>query len=218
VDHLAGLMLVAAVQLVAFVAPGRFERLLDALPATTLITRLFDLSPIVALAAVGLGLLFGFVPGREAGAGSLAAGLLPAEAGGRVWTTARIARVGALLILVPASGLLLLSLTGLAMSLASPDRLAWLAEKLPAETLIRLGLAFAPAMLLGLVLLAALYLAMPAGAPSPPTPSPALRERGRGEGSFRSGLAVGVLVAGLGFTVLAGMAVLVSVVFVLAAR
>src|SRR3990172_7659289 len=129
---LPALTFVAAAQLLAFVAPGRVERLLDALPATALMTRLFDLSPIVVLAAVGLGLIFGFVPGGAA---------IPATAGeGRVWTTARIARLGALLTLVPALALLLLSVAGLAMIVASPERLEWLAEKLPAETLLRLGL------------------------------------------------------------------------------
>ena len=215
---LPALMLVAAAQMLAFVAPGRVERLLDALPATTLLTRLFDLSPIVVLAAVGLGLILGFVP----------AGKEPA-AGVRVWTASRIARLGALLTLVPALGLLLLSVSGWALILASPARLAWLADKLPAETLLRLGLAFSPVMLLGLVLLAALYLTVPARgnglAAIAPRPSANFSSEGRGveaavppDGGFRSGLALGVLVAGLGFTVLAGMAVLVSVVFVLATR
>jgi hypothetical protein len=200
-------MLVAAAQMMAFVAPGRIERLFDVLPATTLLTRLFHLSPIVVLAAVGIGLILGFVPGGEAPVGVV-----------RVWTTPRIARLGALLTLVPALGLLLLTVSGWALILASPERLAWLAEKLPAETLLRLGLAFSPVMLLGLVLLAALYLTAPGRGPSPRPLSRIAGEGVGGEGAFRSGLALGVLVAGLGFTVLAGMAVLVAVVFVLATR
>jgi hypothetical protein len=200
---LPALMFVAAAQLLAFVAPARVDQILEALPATTLLTRLFGMSPIVVAAVVGLGLVFGFVPGAEAPAAGL-----------RTWTTPRIARLGALLTLVPALGLLLLSVAGLGMILASPDRLAWLADKLPAETLLRLGLAFSPAMLLGLVLLAALYLTVPPRTsevqPLETDPSPG--------GGFRSGLALGVLVAGLGFTVLAGMAVLVAVVFVLVLR
>ena len=203
---LPALMLVAAAHLLAFVAPGRVDQVLEALPATSLVTRLFNLSPIVALAAAGLGLIFGFVSGGEAPA---------TEAGeGRVWTAPRIARLGALLTLVPALGLLLLSVTGLGLIIASPESLAWLAGKLPAATLLRLGLAFSPAMLLGLVLLALLYLTLPArGVEIPVVDTVATRRSG-----FRSGLALGVLVAGLGFTVLAGMAVLIAVVFVLAAR
>jgi hypothetical protein len=218
---LPALMLVAAAHLVAFVAPERVELWLQALPATGLFTRLFDASLLVALAAVALGLLFGFVPGRAASAEGAGAA--------RAWSTARVARLGALLILVPALGLLLLSGAGLVWVSASAERLAWLAERLPAETLLRLGLMFSPAMLLGLVLLAGLYLAAPARAEALALVAAGSdRERdGEGprgvleassEGGFRSGLALGVLVAGLGFSALAGMAVLVAVVFVLAAR
>jgi hypothetical protein len=44
----------AAAHLVAFVAPERMESLLQALPATALLTRLFEISPYVLLAAVGI--------------------------------------------------------------------------------------------------------------------------------------------------------------------
>lgn len=227
---LPALMLVAAAHLVAFVSPGRVERILDALPATRILSRLFDIGPYVVLAAVGIGLLWGFAPRRDGGQEASV---------GRGWTSARIARLGALLILVPALGLLVLSGAGLVWVNASSESLAWLAERLPAETLLRLGLLFSPAMLLGLVLLAGLYLATPARAEPAdvstrdirppasalPEPVPADRRdrpradpgRPRDQG-FRSGLALGVLVVGLGFTALAGMATLVAVVFVLAAR
>jgi len=222
-------ILVAAAHLVAFVAPERVDHWLRLLPATALLTRLFDLSPYIVLAAVAIGLLLGFVPAREAAEETGA---------GRRWTTARVARLGALLILVPSFALLLLTGAGLAWVSASAERLAWLAERLPAETLLRLGLMFSPAMLLGLVLLAGLYLATPgrggpaqAPAPafdsyprrSPAAPGPDRRDQlqGSSESSqqrFRSGLALGVLVVGLGFTALAGMATLLAVIFVLAAR
>jgi hypothetical protein len=95
--------------------------------------------------------------------------------------------------------------------------------------LLRLGLTFFPAMLLGLVLLAGMVLASPrfdegraALTPAPPAPDDRLPARkateATREGGFRSGLAFGVLAAGLGFTALAGMAVLVTLVFVLATR
>jgi hypothetical protein len=213
---LPALMFVAAAHLVAFVSPGRVERILDVLPATRILSRLFEASPYFVLAAVGVGLLLGFAPRREES---------PAEpSGGRPWTSARIGRLGARLILVPALGLLFLSAVGLVWINASRDSLTWLAERLPAETLLRLGLLFSPAMLLGLVLLAGLYLATPGRAEYASTSLPevpprseagsrALHDRG-----FRSGLALGVLVVGFGFTALAGMATLVAVVFVLAAR
>jgi hypothetical protein len=225
------LMLVATAHLVAFVAPERMERLLQALPATGLLTRLFGISPYVVLAAVGIGLLLGFVPGRAA---------IPEEAEtGRGWTTARVARLGALLILVPSLGLLLLTGAGLVWVSVSAESLAWLAERLPAETLLRLGLMFSPAMLLGLVLLAGLFLAAPprgerADATSQPLDAvpiraadgarpdrrdrPQAHSEASSQPGLRSGLALGVLVVGLGFTALAGMATLVAVIFVLAAR
>jgi len=223
------LMLVAAAHLVAFVAPQRMDLWLQALPATAVFTRLFDISPYIVIGAVGIGLLLGFVPAREA----------PQETGaGRGWTTARVARLGALLILVPSFALLLLTGAGLVLVSASAERLAWLAERLPAETLLRLGLMFSPAMLLGLVLLAGLYLVAPGrGEPaqiaapafdSSPRSSPAAPGLGRrdqfqgisesAQQRFRSGLALGVLVVGLGFTALTGMATLLAVIFVLTAQ
>lgn len=197
------LVLAATAQAIQFVTPERVERLLDLLPATSLLTWAFDAWPLAALAAVGLGLILGFVPG-EVG--------IATAAGERAWSTSRIARLGAQLTLLPAFGLLLLSGVGLVWIAVSPERLAWLTERLPAETLLRLGLAFAPAMFLGIVLLAALYLAGPAAEDHLPAKA-ALKG-----GSLRSGLALGVLVAGLGFTVVIGMAVLVAAIFVLAAR
>lgn len=205
------LVLVAAAHLIAFIAPTRFEALLDALPATSLLTRLFQASPLVALAAVGLGLIFGFVPAGEAPEVSPEALPEPAQAV-KTWTAARIARLGALLTLVPAAALLVMTASSWILVLPSPDRLEWLADRLPAETLLRLGLTFAPAMFLGVVLLAMMVLVT---SPRPPAAVEAAPVAG---GSFRSGLAVGVLVAGLGFTALAGMALLLAVVFVLAAR
>ena len=223
------LMMVAATHLAAFVAPDRVDLWLQALPATALFTRLFNASPYIVLAAVAIGLLLGFVPATGS----------PEELGAaRAWTTARIARLGALLILVPSFALLLLTGAGLVWVSASAERLAWLADRLPAETLLRLGLMFSPAMLLGLVLLAGLYLAAPGRSELAELPTPALKalpHRARAplvserrnqpqaayessQHGFRSGLALGVLVVGLGFTALAGMATLVAVIFVLAAR
>ena len=225
---LPALMFVAAAQLIAFVAPSRMDRLLQALPATSVLERLFDASPYLVLAAVSLGLLLGFASGPARPSQETETG--------RSWTAVRVARLGAILILIPSLGLLLLTAAGLVWINASSESLAWLADRLPAETLLRLGLMFAPAMLLGLILLAGLYLAAPASGllvePSRPHPE-AVPIRARDEvdpGSLierstrapedrlRSGLALAVLVAGLGLTALAGVATLVAVVFFLAAR
>lgn len=215
---LPALTVVAAAHLAAFVAPERIEGLLEALPATSLVTRIFDSLPLVLLAAVGLGLIFGFAPAAVEPQAE--------EHAARPWTPTRIARLGALLILAPSVALLVMSVLGLAMISASSERLVWLAERLPAETLLRLLLAFAPALLLGIVLLAALYLAAPRG--EEPAPSAGREEGSTGEAAatgsvvgraadLRSGLAVGVLAAGFGFTALAGVAVLAVLIFVLAA-
>jgi hypothetical protein len=205
------------------------EHCLRVLPATAVLTRVFDLSPYLVLAAVGFGLLLGFAPSRQTP---------PPTGAGRGWTTARVARLGALLILVPSLALLFLTGAGLVWVSASAESLAWLAERLPAETLLRLGLMFSPAMLLGLVVLAGLYLAAPGRGEAIEVSAAAIDAEPRravaGAGSdrpqrmqgttdiaqqgLRSGLALGVLVVGLGFTALAGMATLVAIVFVLATR
>ncbi len=197
------LVLVATAQAIEFVTPERVERVLTLLPATDLLTRAFDAAPLIALAAVGLGLIFGFAPGEIGG-----------EAGGgeRAWSTQRVARLGARLILLPAIGLLILSAAGWVVISAAPDRITWLVERLPAETMLRLGLALGPALFLGVILLAGMYLTVPASGAISESPLPAA------DRNLRSGLALGVLVGGLGFTVVVGTAVLATVVFLLAAR
>lgn len=196
------LVLVATAQAIDFVSPERVERVLALLPATRLLTWGFEAAPLIALAAVGLGLIFGFAPGEIGG-----------EVGRdqRSWSTQRVARLGARLTLLPAIGLLILSAAGWVVISAAPDRISWLADRLPAETLLRLGFALGPAMFLGLILLAGLYLTVPTGGAISESARPSAQ-------GLRSGLALGVLVGGLGFTVVMGTAVLATVVFLLASR
>ena len=80
----------------------------------------------VLLAAVGVGMLVGFAPARGQAT--------PEAPAARNWATPRIARLGALLILVPSLGLLALTAAGLVWVSLSAESLSWLAERLPTET------------------------------------------------------------------------------------
>ncbi len=74
------------------------------------------------------------------------------EAAGRRYT-----RWAAAAVLVPTVPMLLLSVAALAIFYAAPTRFGRLLAQLPGEEIIRSMLVFAPATLLGIVILAALY-------------------------------------------------------------
>lgn len=198
------LLLAASAAWVArWIAPGRYDLLLETLPGTAALQGLVSWAPPLLL-AVNLAVVVRML-------------LTPAGEQGRVppsWPSVvqRLVRLGAALILLPSAPLLLLSLGALLYSFGSPERLAGLVDKLSQPTLIRLGLAFVPLTLLALVLMAALALlaapsrraAFEAPAPAPPP------------GSARQTLAVVVLVGGLMLTVVAGAGLIASLIWLLA--
>ena len=200
------LLLAASAAWVArWIAPGRFDLLLEPLPGTTVLQGLVSWAPPLLL-AVNLAVVVRML-------------LSPAGEPARVppsWPSVvqRLVRLGAALILLPSAPLLLLSLGALLYSFGSPERLAGLVDKLSQPTLIRLGLTFVPLTLLALVLMAALaLLAAPARRVAVealvPAPAPA-------PGSARQTLAVVVLVGGLMLTVVAGAGLIASLIWLLA--
>jgi hypothetical protein len=113
-----------------------------------------------------------------------------AESARRMADRTRLTRITAAAVLVPAVPLLLLSILALAAFYASPARFDRILTQLPGEELIRSLLVFAPATLLGIVILAVLYaLERPAvAAPTKPVPA-----RGPTAGRQLRGLAAGLL-------------------------
>lgn len=90
----------------------------------------------------------------------------PPSAPGRATGSSAATRLVATLILIPAVPLLVASVAALALHYASPARFGQWISRLPGEEVIRITLAFAPATLFAIVILAFLY-ARDTGAAAP---------------------------------------------------
>lgn len=192
--------LVGALRAAAYLDARRVEGWLEALPATTYLTRALEMAPLAMALAVGVGVLLGYAPvgvHHEPPPREVAVGPRP-------WTRARMGRLAAELVLALAAPALLLSLLGLALQWLAPDRLARWLEPLPGDTYLRLLVTMAPAGLLAVILIAVLYLL----GPLDPARTQPVRVADRGGLRFpaarRSDLAMIVLVAGLVLAVAAG--------------
>ncbi len=141
------LLLSAAGWVLSFVAPGRFELLVEPLPGTVLLQAVLPYAPFVFLA--------------------ISAGAALALAGGstrRPLHLPDVTRWSVRLILLAALPLLGLTLGGLFLFYAQPEWGDRLVAKLGVTAFVKLGLVFGPAVLVALVVLASLYLARPRAA------------------------------------------------------
>ncbi len=188
------LLLSATALALAFLVPGRFYPWLARLPAGDLLRRALPLAPFAALALTALG------------GAALSLARAPGTAPGLRLTPERLLRLAVALVLAAALSWLAAALGALALFRLAPGTFERLATRLPAETLLRLGLLFAPTALLAVVLLAALYLA--AGwAGQAHQGSPAERWAGRA--------AVALAVAGLTLVAVAALALLAATLVLL---
>ena len=133
------LLFSAAVWAVSFVAPGRFNRIVGSLQNEPLLQPLVNLVPPVLLVIVLVTAFLTFSSPQAR----------------RKAETLRIAVSAVLVAAVPS---LLASLAALLLSYFSPGRFERLMDRLPYEEFVRVVLAFAPVVLLGVVLLASLFL------------------------------------------------------------
>ncbi|MGH2628300.1 MAG: hypothetical protein ACRDHY_16800 [Anaerolineales bacterium] len=149
-----GLLFIAFSTLVlTWVAPGRTTRLLETLPGALLTVRRLQYGSL-ALGILALGLI-GYMIWRR-GSAMRAGRATPAADDGRDLTT--WARAAARLVLLPAVPLFLLSLAGLALSFADPERFAGWMERIALSDWIRLVLIFAPTSLAAILFLALMVL------------------------------------------------------------
>jgi len=143
------LLLSAAGWVLSFVAPGRFELLVEPLPGTALLQAVLPYAPFVFLA--------------------ISAGAALALAGGptrRRLHLPDVTRWSVRLILLATLPLLGLTLGGLILFYAQPEWGDRLVAKLGVTAFVKLGLVFGPAVLVALVVMASLYLARPRAADS----------------------------------------------------
>ena len=201
------LLLSAGVWVARFIAPGRFASLLDPLPATAYLQRAVTYAPPLLFLGVLIASILALAGRARFGAGEGAS-----EAPGGVhWerVSSGAGRMAAGIILVPALPLLLFSVAGLGLYLASPDVLEGIVEKLSQPTVIRLALIFTPAVSLALVLMAGLYLftssARVAAAVQPPNRSDSIRQV----------VASLILLSGIGATALIGLGMLGAIAWLL---
>lgn len=186
------LLVSVALALLSFVAPGRFAALTESLPGQSYIRPAIELAPFVCL-FVAL-IAFSYVTGRDR-----------TPTGGALRSSPpRLARLTAGLILLPAVPLLLLSSVGLGLFYAQPEWAGRILAHLGVQAFVRLGLIFAPATLLALVILAVLYIRQPGAEAATQPVGPARTGDRAGDGRdptiwlLAGGLGVsGVVVLGL---------------------
>lgn len=170
----------------SFVAPGRFDRLLEPLPGDSYLRPLIPFAPPLLVVIVVIALFFAVLYDPERARGARAP---------------RLASLGVGFVLVTSVPTLLISLAALAVYRFAPDQFAAWFERLSDGTFVRLVLVFAPAMLFALVVIAVLYL---------------WGEKVRTViESRRSTIALSVMGVGLFLTSAFGMALLSVIVFLL---
>jgi hypothetical protein len=182
----------------SFIAPGRFNDFIEPLPGTRYLQRAVDLAPpLLFLIFLALAVL--------------AAGKSPGESDDQ--RRSKLLRMGMSLTLTFAVPALVVAALALAFSITDADRFARVLDRLPMEILIRVGLIFAPAVLLALVLLALLVLGREvAEARIPEQEVEPVVQRAAVQ-RWREQIAAWVLIGGLVLTSAAGLASLVVALY-----
>jgi len=136
--------------LLSFVAPGRFEMIIEPLPGTSYIERLLPFAP--------LGLLFIVIPSLLVVTNLVNLGREKQPGRENGDAAARLSRWLVLIILIPSVLLLAMAVAALGLSVISPPHFAKLILRLTSEGVIRLGLLFGSSALLAVVLISSLFL------------------------------------------------------------
>jgi hypothetical protein len=185
----------------SFVSPGRFERLIEPLPGDRFLRPLVGVAPIVLFVLTLAALLIAFA--RD----------------DRKWLAnaqERIARITVRSVLILAVPAFLLTFGALIFIISSPDDLTKIIERLPYEEFVRLTLAFAPAVLLAMVILAVLFLRRSRwGLVDNLKATAAQQIAGLEINAVRARIAPWILVGGLTLTTIVGLGILGAGVFLL---
>jgi len=188
------MLLSAAAWVLSFVAPGRFALLVERLPGATILAAVLPYAPFVLL--------------------MVCAGAALILASGSAWRPPHlpdVTRWSVRLILLASLPLLGLTTGGLALFYAQPEWGESLVAKLGVSAFIKIGLVFAPAVLVALVALASLYLSRTRAVKGPAeAPSAAMVET-----PARFGWAAWALIAALAASSLAALGVTLAVVYLL---
>jgi hypothetical protein len=198
---LFALLASVALALLSFVAPGRFAALTGGLPGQSYIRPVVELAPFACLFVTLIAISYVIGGDRP-----------PVGGGKRRAAPPRLARLTAGLVLLPAVPMLLLSLVGLGLFYAQPEWAGRILTHLGVQTFVRIGLIFAPATLIALVILAVLYLRQP-GPEATTQPVAASRPGARTIGG--RDLTIGLLAGGLGLSSVVVLALLAALLYLL---
>jgi hypothetical protein len=189
-----GLLVSIAVWGLSFVSPGRFDRLIEPLPGDRYLRPFVNVFPILLFLVVLVATFLAFPESPY---------------GRRATSTSRMTRLAVSVVLVSAVPTLVFSLAALGLFYFSPTRFDRLIAALPYEQFVRLALVFAPAILLGVVLLALLYLGRRgSGIATQPSPPASFRRGPTDLRGLRSTIGLWVLVGGLTLTAVTGLGLL----------
>ncbi len=199
-----------AVWSLSFVSPGRFDRFIEPFPGERYLRALVPIAPWILFALV-LGVIAVITVQRERnrsrGSRRWMQDLLR---GASEWTRWVVSAM--LAFAIPALGA---SALALALAWLRPARVSLWIERLPFDSLVRIGLLFAPPMLFTVVVLAGLYLqAGRVQVPLEMRDDEKVSQRKEAR-PLRSFLATGVLVVGLTFTISLGVGLLGTVAYLI---
>jgi hypothetical protein len=198
-----------AVWSLSFVSPGRFERFIEPFPGERYLRALVPVAPWVLFMLVIVLIAFITIQHERSRSENSRRWMQDLVSGAGVW--ARWAVSAILTFALPALGV---SILALGAAWLRPERVSVWIEKLPFDSLVRIGLLFAPPMLFAVVVLAFLYL-QSSRDPEPRATVPGVSEDHEQTRPLRSVLATGVLIVGLTFTVSLGVGLLGTVVYLL---
>lgn len=206
----AALLFSIAVWSLSFVSPGRFDRFIEPFPGERYLRAFVPAAPWVFFTLVlvmSAALIVQRQRTRSERSQRWFQDLLRGAGEWTRWVVSAILAFG-----LPALGV---SILALGAAWLRPERVSAWIEKLPFDSLVRIGLLFAPPMLFTVVVLAFMYLQ--ASRPKPGVKAQAAdrsstQETGR---SMRSALAAGVLIVGLTFTVSLGVGLLGTIAYLL---
>jgi hypothetical protein len=199
-----------AVWSLSFVSPGRFDRFIAAFPGERYLRSLVPVAPwILFISVIVMIALITVQRERSRSVASRRWGqdLLRGASDWIRWSVSAI-----LTLSVPALGI---SILALGVAWLRPERVSIWIEKLPFDSLVRLGLLFAPPMLFTVVVLALLYLQAGQKGTRDGDQESDQKALPRDKRPLRSVLASGVLVIGLTFTVSLGVGLLGTVAYLL---
>lgn len=198
-----------AIWSLSFISPGRFERFIEPFPGERYLRALVPVAPWVLFLLVIVLIAVITVQRERSRTEGSKRWMQDLVSGAGAW--ARWAVSAMLAFALPALGV---SLLALGAAWLRPERVSAWIEKLPYDSLVRIGLLFAPPMLFAVVVLAFLYLQ--SGRESEPkTTASGESERDAFVRPLRSVLATGVMVVGLTFTVSLGVGLLGTVAYLL---